>query len=1158
MNLIISDDIIHFLFFQQNTSALRDDLDSFLCSNETSGHSARHLPQPSIFSSSSTSLSSSNSSNYSCSYCGKTFRYKNGCTKHESLCISRPRSESSSSVESPMETDFPKQISQGTFNCLNCYEQFPSRIQLRLHQRHCNIREQLTCKHCKRCFKRKRDLKVHEPKCTKLFICTFCERQYKTRTYLRYHMVDCPAKDPCDQCGHISKTMKEKSTHLKFHAKQNVLFRCQLCGGAFQSRSDLFYHRSVLHGGAAEDLQPEPWNDIPWINDNGRVNNSLRKIYTANRGHILSRHRHGDLASTYNFPTDNFADGANEIDNQLNGIFLEQNNTFKINLALGMILRNIEDGTFRYFVAHDNNTLFPQPLQISARRDLESLLEKLRAMDWFNYYLGNRPNSKFELWTITNVVYFVSKTSFPLGYGFLPEHIKNSKSIIALDVKRSGTIIEDNLCLFRCLALFFQRNNIENGALEYYFKWQRYALVNLGMDLPKKPRDFKGIDFHLLPEIEKCFEVSVHIYEKLPDDSVILRYSPSILYSNSIYMNLYEHHLSYVQNFKAYAQKFQCEKCNRIFNLNYRYKRHAKSCTNRTNLKYMDGFHRNPKTIFEELEEFGICVPEDQRLFKYFAVYDAEAILETVDAGNAEKLKWKQAHRAISVAVNSNVPDFEKPVCFVNPDLKRLTSTLVDYLHSIQTRSLELCKEYWSVPLEELEKLRKKWDLKHKANESDCIHGEEEEEKEEEDFVLDAEENEYVLEQPDDIDDYENIEFTQDGLENNEEILNSKSKDFNFIKMHRAVERLHKRFIEYISLIPVLGFNSSKYDINLFKEFLFEELNLHDKNMSSFVVKRNNAYIAICTDRLKFLDIAQYLAPGTSYAKFLAAYRVEERKGFFCYEYLDHPDKLKEEHLPPHEAFHSSLKDSNISCEEYVMVQQTWIENDMKCLQDLLVHYNIGDVGPFVTAVSRMQTFYFERNIDVFKDAVSVPGIARRLLFQSALDNGSYFERLGEENEDLYMTYKKNIVGGPAIVFHRYHKSGETKIRGNKTCEKIIGFDANALYLWSIAQEMPSGFFIRRMREDNFRPIRHSIYTLMYIWMEWESRNSKKLILHALNNEQEKRVGPYLVDGFCSLTNTVYEVRKIYFILFDGKYIQIYIFNIFKYNKYQYILLYTL
>ncbi|GMF38193.1 unnamed protein product [Phytophthora lilii] len=52
---------------------------------------------------------------------------------------------------------------------------------------------------------------------------------------------------------------------------------------------------------------------------------------------------------------------------------------------------------------------------------------------------------------------------------------------------------------------------------------------------------------------------------------------------------------------------------------------------------------------------------------------------------------------------------------------------------------------------------------------------------------------------------------------------------------------------------------------------------------------------------------------------------------------------------------------------------------------------------------------------------------------------------------------KANIAGGPSIIFNRYAKRNETKIRGGKVCKKIIGYDANALYLWALGNEMPCG-----------------------------------------------------------------------------------------------------
>ena len=62
-------------------------------------------------------------------------------------------------------------------------------------------------------------------------------------------------------------------------------------------------------------------------------------------------------------------------------------------------------------------------------------------------------------------------------------------------------------------------------------------------------------------------------------------------------------------------------------------------------------------------------------------------------------------------------------------------------------------------------------------------------------------------------------------------------------------------------------------------------------------------------------------------------------------------------------------------------------------------------------------------------------------------------------------------MGGPSIIFHQYHEAGKTKIREKemgdqgkqaKTCQKIVGYDANALkYLRAIMQDMPTRSFTR-------------------------------------------------------------------------------------------------
>ena len=57
---------------------------------------------------------------------------------------------------------------------------------------------------------------------------------------------------------------------------------------------------------------------------------------------------------------------------------------------------------------------------------------------------------------------------------------------------------------------------------------------------------------------------------------------------------------------------------------------------------------------------------------------------------------------------------------------------------------------------------------------------------------------------------------------------------------------------------------------------------------------------------------------------------------------------------------------------------------------------------------------------------------------------------------------KDAVVGGPSHVFTRKHKAGKTKIRSHKyedarLCQRVLGYDANALYPSTMLQEMPCG-----------------------------------------------------------------------------------------------------
>lgn len=124
-------------------------------------------------------------------------------------------------------------------------------------------------------------------------------------------------------------------------------------------------------------------------------------------------------------------------------------------------------------------------------------------------------------------------------------------------------------------------------------------------------------------------------------------------------------------------------------------------------------------------------------------------------------------------------------------------------------------------------------------------------------------------------------------------------------------EETRTKFEEYISQIPVLSFNGSRYDIPVTKTSLFSVMLKTDQGIKN-VIKRGNSYAAITADNFKFLDVTNYLAAGTSYDKFLKAYQATVHKSFFPYEYFDSLDKLTSTTFPRYTDFYSSLKQANV------------------------------------------------------------------------------------------------------------------------------------------------------------------------------------------------------------------------------------------------------
>ena len=319
-----------------------------------------------------------------------------------------------------------------------------------------------------------------------------------------------------------------------------------------------------------------------------------------------------------------------------------------------------------------------------------------------------------------------------------------------------------------------------------------------------------------------------------------------------------------------------------------------------------------------------------------------------------------------------------------------------------------------------------------------------------------------------------------------------------------------KQWKQWVNQVPVISFNSGKYDLNMVKEYFVKEISYNKEDECSedvFAAKKENNYMFLTTSKFKFLDVKNYIGPGLSYDAWCKSMGCRLQKLMFPCEWLDSYEKLS--HVGPvsYEDFYSSLKSSNITRDEYEQFLKLFKENDCTTMGDWLRVYNVADVVPFIEAFRKMAGQYYPDKIDVCKDAVSIPGISMTYVLNKSLEKnkklelyspggichlcrgkreelkhcscngalkcGGYceecqldmqaLERCECEKAAVYDLSRTDMVGGPAQVFTKYHEKNITRIRSHvyeeksKLTEGVIGYDANALCFYCSSDVMPCG-----------------------------------------------------------------------------------------------------
>ena len=139
---------------------------------------------------------------------------------------------------------------------------------------------------------------------------------------------------------------------------------------------------------------------------------------------------------------------------------------------------------------------------------------------------------------------------------------------------------------------------------------------------------------------------------------------------------------------------------------------------------------------------------------------------------------------------------------------------------------------------------------------------------------------------------------------------------------------LQEQLERYCNVLPVFGFNSAKYDINLIISCLLPIL-INEMKKEPIVIEKANQLVSFKIGDVQLLDIMNFLGGATSLDSFLEAYKTSETKGFFPYEWFDCPQKMNNSELPPYDAFFSKLRNMNPLEKDY-SVYQTLLSSGLK------------------------------------------------------------------------------------------------------------------------------------------------------------------------------------------------------------------------------------
>ena len=208
---------------------------------------------------------------------------------------------------------------------------------------------------------------------------------WKWWTQIPLHRANClnfSTKSRDDLNCHIAKkhpTLPLKNTH-----------KCKICLKEFSGFYALRQHKKSEHGLQTISAELDVSNLLE--DDDADLKEELQACQHFLVHSELEKGRH----RVFNFAMSTFVNSW--INRKLDLVFNGFKCAAKVNLAFGFVLKNVEDGSCRYFYAHENNTLMERSKLVCTPDGIINLKAKLQKMDIVDLGTRERANTKWKFY----------------------------------------------------------------------------------------------------------------------------------------------------------------------------------------------------------------------------------------------------------------------------------------------------------------------------------------------------------------------------------------------------------------------------------------------------------------------------------------------------------------------------------------------------------------------------------------------------------------------------------------------------------------------------------------------------------------------------------------------------------------------------------------